>query len=113
MSGKRGKGLSADYYERNPLTEIQELRRRIAALERAQTAQPAYGSRLQSLTDTTPDALLPKPADIRPLFLIDEETRTVWRLAARRAADGRELLDLRYVGRLRGDVNLPGEGGVQ
>ena len=101
--------LGSDYYERNPLTEIAELRRRVAALERRQT-QGGGALRDAALTDATPDAMLPTAADIPRLLLADAETRFVWQLVARQAADGREVLLLRRVGRLRADVTLPEAG---
>lgn len=107
-----GRRLGPEYYERNPLTEIVELRRRVAALERHLTQGRGWGGGRETptLTDTTPDAMLPTADDIRPLLLVDAETRFIWRLVAREAADGREVLLLRKVGRLRADATLPEEG---
>ena len=108
--------LGPEYYERNPLTEIAELRRRVAALERKLTQGRGWaGSEREAaaITDATPDAMLPTAADIPRLLLVDAETRFVWQLVVREAedeADDRELLFLRRVGRLRADVTLPEEG---
>ena len=105
------KKIAGDYYEQNPLAELVALRRRVAALERALTAGATAERERHNVAMNAPEAQLPAAADFRPLYLVDAETRFIYRLDARRMADGREGLYLVLAGRLRPDADtLPEEG---
>ena len=82
--------LQNDYMINNLLAKMNKLEQRIAALER----------RGEKATGATPEDALPSAASIAPLYLVEETTGDLYRLACR-IMNGQARLLLRRVGPLR------------
>jgi len=90
--------LQNDYMINNLLAKMNKLEQRIAALERR--GEKATGAADANPTGATPDDALPSAASIVPLYLVEETTGDLYRLACR-IMNGQARLLLRRVGPLR------------
>lgn len=100
--------MSSGYYAENLLTELAELRARVASLEKALPAARmsgagvgGLGARLAAgITGETPTAALPPVGDIPPVYFIEDDTRDVYQGIVK-IVSGRPRFYLQRIGRSR------------
>ncbi len=102
--------MSSGYYADNLLSELTELRARVASLEKALPAARmsgagvgGLGSRLAaSISGETPTAALPPAGDIPPVYFVEATTRDIYQGIVR-ITNGKPRLYLQRIGRSRGE----------
>ena len=96
------------YYADNLLTELAELRARVATLEKALPAARmsgagvgGLGSRLAAgISSETPTGALPQAGDIPPVYFIEVDTRDIYQGVVQ-ISNGKPRFYLQRIGRSR------------
>lgn len=96
--------MQPGYYATDPLTELAALRARVGTLEKALLASRGagrLGAQLSGMSGDTPTAALPAADEIQPLYILEEESRDIYRFVCR-MVNGKPRLYKVRVGRSRG-----------
>lgn len=93
--------MQAGYYAANPLEALVALTARVAMLERALASlRGGAGAQMENIAADTPLAALPDADSIPALYLVEEESRDIYRLVCR-VVERQPRLYLQRVGRSR------------
>lgn len=87
------------YYDANLFDELQGIRRRLLALEKAQGV--ATAGDVEGITGATPDGELPAAGSIGALYLVVASSGSIYRLDGEELDNGRAILLLTRVGRVK------------